>query len=774
MASSSRFDGDQTLTSVPSLGGYSATWPLSADAQAILGQIGHGGTIGFWYEKGVQFSGSTFGLDAAGLLAESFRQRFTYRDTIFRRHQKRFSVIGQESPGMVPLLRYFPFTTIRVLLGGGAVSNDDSAPGVDGGLPSSSSGADPAGGALPPSVSGDIAPARRKRSGAASVPVGIGEDPLAGLCHWTRARASCLWVARGDAKLVLDGGGVFDIQADTIIMLNHLTLTAPYIQLGKDTIAAWAFLLSPEGPEFYQSRRYLKAKERHAQWSASLGTLAYHCRVEAPAPEQETPPPKKGKVEPLQRRISAKTILPPTLHAIESVATEPFHWQSLVHRFIIGDVDQMVATYEWQLDTAEMAGMDQIIWAMASPTEQRVRERWQFAPLAFLLPQEELRYLLDNNVPEQMVKDIVAMRALELYGGLAVDLKMAFVGQGRTTWGALQLPVGGRTASEAAEFPVDGRKVDVAAQFPVDDLTKCFVFTEPVKITSPRCTARALEMPHFDGGKAHGQVWLGVIGGPPAHKMFLHLGQAFHKFWTDWVDRIYSGGRQRVDWSAMAYNEHWMQNTRAVHAAATNSFANSVHMLPPMVACPLPPWMSSPDQLGQSPYGYPIPSAAQLQKDTRCCLVCIWHRQWKEDTKRLLKNFLETWLSHSPQVLSFRELSDCQYRVADVWQNYLESFVFMSLPTHKISLVRAYFYSLTRKHILSRHISQVATWSHTPRDFIVYGAAVVALAAGWPTSISHAESLVRKTCIFTHVSVPNTQAEADELFRVCVAALKEH
>ena len=738
------------LRAISSVEGFSTSCALSHDALTLLNVIGHGGTIGFWFEKGVHFSGSAFGLDAGGILAEAFRQRFTYRDTIFRRHQKRQSVIGQESPGSVTLLKYFPFTTIRVLLGGSS--------GVDPGASAGGSGAS-AGGLDPDGASagGREAPARR----TSSVPAGINEDPLAGLDHRTRARASCLWVARGGAKLVLDGGGFLPIEPDTLIMFNHTLLTAPYIQLEKECIAAWAFLLAPENEEFHTSRRYLKAKERHAQWCETLSPVTYHCRVDkvddnVDKVETETPLAKKGKAEQLPsgmtlpRRISTKTIQPPTLPAIGAVASEHFHWPSLFHRFIIGDTnDEMVAAYEWQLDTAELGGMDQIIWAMVAPTDQRLRDRYQFAPLKYLLPDEEMTYLLDNNVPAQMVKDIVAMRALQLYGGLAVDLKIASVGQ---------------AFPEADEFPE-------AAEFPVVDLGKCWVFTEPVKITSARCTNRKMPLPHFDGGTTHGQVWLGVIGGPAAHTMFFHLERAFHTFWKKWADDVNSGARQRVNWSAMRYNEHWMENTRAAHAAATNTFVNAVQILPPLAACPLPPWMSSLDQLGQKPYGYQIPTAAQLQKEPRCRLVCVWQRQWKEETKQALKQFLGHWLAQSENVLSHHELARCQYYIQEKWQNSLESYVFLSLATHKISFTRAYFYALTREKVLSRHVSQVAAWSSTPWDFILYGAAVVALAAGWPTSISHAESLVKKACLYTGVAVP-TQEEADSLLRLHVAVFK--
>ena len=244
---------------------------------------------------------------------------------------------------------------------------------------------------------------------------------------------------------------------------------------------------------------------------------------------------------------------------------------------------------------ASFAPLSQTVWYLGQlPAVTRRRLEAIDGVRVELLPNyvfpSSLALWLADSLPVPLVKDLVYLRLLFVYGGVALDFDLLSLGK--------RLP----------HFVYEG-------------------------FTAWTC----LEVNREPGRAFHRKTPLvnfGAIGSDPALAWIDNLEQRLRRHWVSWVVGVMQGEQQEPDWATwrscgrvIMYNQ--IELTKAVSAAQPG-----ICVFPSMHFHPLHHWLRSWSALGSvhGPSGVSIPGEEEVVREA-CCLN-VWASQWPADLQR--------------------------------------------------------------------------------------------------------------------------------------------
>ena len=245
---------------------------------------------------------------------------------------------------------------------------------------------------------------------------------------------------------------------------------------------------------------------------------------------------------------------------------------------------------------ASFAPLSQTVWYLGQlPAVTRRRLEAIDGVRVELLPNHvfpsSLALWLAACLPVPLVKDLVYLRLLFVYGGVALDLDLLSLGKRLPKTGSRQ----GFTAWTCQEVNRPAGRL--------------FHRTEPL-------------------------VNFGAMGSEPALTWMGNLEQRLRRHWVSWVVGVMRGEQQEPDWATwgtcgrvVMYNQREL--TKALSAAQPGCI-----VFPSMHFHPLHHWLRSWSALGSvhGPSGVSIPGEEEVVREA-CCLN-VWASQWPADLQR--------------------------------------------------------------------------------------------------------------------------------------------
>jgi hypothetical protein len=322
---------------------------------------------------------------------------------------------------------------------------------------------------------------------------------------------------------------------------------------------------------------------------------------------------------------------------------------------------------------------------------------------------EEIQWMLRNNVPVQMVKDIIQCRVLTAFGGLFLDLKVCYVVHRNKNMPAWAAPGAARTLFKR-HCPLS------------------VVFHEPCKNGHGRETDRLRQFDHAGFVRSGGQVWLGAMAATRRAELPIELGKDFRNFWSEHAKAVDADPSKAIDWSKP--HVMWMRNTQALHdyiysstsacsepcrssssdakslgssapttkkrrspagpskgrgssAASSKTRGLSAEILrssdsdgyiliEPLMGCFYPSWLTSKNK-NRPTYGYFTPSLKAAFEATPISLVTMWDRLWGDDLRDELVLELRAFVFDDDATVVLERVIIAREIVRDMWTSMFVS-----------------------------------------------------------------------------------------------------